>query len=108
VSGRCASAVALVDVSLVCFPSTTRKYLTADEVTVALKSQGAEEVVVVDLTKKLDTISQMIVASGRSHRHLQKMGDTIVRAVCSTARGHYSACRTLVVTGRQPLYCFAS
>ena len=55
--------------------------LTPDEVRQSLESQGAEEVVIVELKDKIDTISAMVIASGRSHRHIRKMSETIVIAV---------------------------
>ena len=55
--------------------------LTSNEVIEALKSLDAENVVSIPLNPKLDTISEFIIASGRSLKHIKKMSDTLVKAL---------------------------
>lgn len=57
------------------------KLLTGDEIKVALTKLGGEDVVVVKLLDKLDTISEMVIATGRSLRQIRKMADVVVRAL---------------------------
>jgi ribosome-associated protein len=57
--------------------------LTTDDISTALTAQGAENVVVIPLKPKLDSISEFVVATGRSTRHLRKMSDSIVTALKS-------------------------
>lgn len=55
--------------------------LTSQEVIDALKGLDAENIVLIPLTPKLDTISEFIIASGRSLKHLRKMSEIIVKAL---------------------------
>ena len=59
--------------------------LSATEIKDALVRLGGEDVVVVHLTDKLDTISDMVIATGRSIRQIRKMAEVVVRAL--KARG---------------------
>ena len=61
------------------------KLLTAEEIKDALIRLGGEDVVVVPLLEKLDTITELVIASGRSMRQIRKMSDVVVRAL--KARG---------------------
>lgn len=56
--------------------------LSSNEVKNALVTLSAADVTVLHLHKKLDTISEFVIASGKSRRHLMKMADTLVEAVC--------------------------
>ena len=55
--------------------------LTSNEVIEALDVLGAENIVSIPLIPKLDTISEFIIASGRSLKHMKKMSDTLVQAL---------------------------
>ena len=55
--------------------------LTSEEVIEALKALDAENVVLIPLNPKLDTISEFIIASGRSLKHLRKMSEIVVKAL---------------------------
>lgn len=55
--------------------------LTSNEVIEALKALDAENIVSIPLNPKLDTISEFIIASGRSLKHMKKMSDTLVKAL---------------------------
>ena len=57
--------------------------LTSEDIVTALNAQGAENVVIIPLKPKLDSISEFVVATGRSTRHLRKMSDSIVTALKS-------------------------
>jgi ribosome-associated protein len=59
--------------------------LTGEEIRLALEQQGGEDVRVMDVKGRLDTIRTFVIASGRSSRHLRKMGDSVVSAL--KARG---------------------
>lgn len=52
-----------------------------EEITEAIKKLGGENVVIVELVDKIDTITQCVIATGNSRRHLRKMADVIVAAV---------------------------
>ena len=56
-------------------------YLTTQEISEALIRQGAENVVTLVLPTKLDTITEFLIVSGRSTKHLKSMADTVVTAV---------------------------
>ena len=58
-----------------------RQLLTGEEIRQALENQGGEDVRVVPVRGRLDTIAELVVASGRSSRHLRKMAESIVSAV---------------------------
>ena len=62
-------------------PILKKVLLSSSEITEVLERQGAENIKVVDLKENLDSISQFIIASGRSSRQLQKMAQPIVYAV---------------------------
>jgi ribosomal silencing factor RsfS len=55
--------------------------LTPEEVRDSLVSQGAENVIVLALKENIDTISHFVIGSGRSHRHIRKMSESVVIAV---------------------------
>ncbi len=55
--------------------------LTPEEVKESLISQGAENVLVLPLRESIDTISAFVIATGRSHRHIRKMSESVVIAV---------------------------
>ena len=59
--------------------------LTGDEIRAALEQQGGEDIRVMAVKGRLDTIKEFVIASGRSSRHLRKMGESIVSAL--KARG---------------------
>lgn len=50
-----------------------------------LESQGAEHAVTIDINGDLGEFKNMVIASGRSVRHIRKMTESIVSAV-SAAR----------------------
>ena len=60
------------------------KNITHEEVTKYLEAQGGENVIVLDLKGALDEFRHMVIASGRSLRHIRKMSESIVHAVSST------------------------
>jgi ribosomal silencing factor RsfS len=60
-----------------------RVLLTHDEIKEALIAQGGIDVVVVEMREPIESMTHLILASGRSTRHLRKMSDTIVQAVSS-------------------------
>lgn len=66
-----------------CFFSFFRVLLTHDEIKEALIAQGGIDVVVVEMREPIESMTHLILASGRSTRHLRKMSDTIVQAVSS-------------------------
>ena len=47
----------------------------------ALSRQGGEDIKKIILPKKLDTISEIVIVTGNSKRHLKKMAQSIVSAV---------------------------
>ncbi len=47
----------------------------------ALQKQGGQDVIHIKLKHKLDTITDVVIASASSRRLLRKMADTIVTAV---------------------------
>lgn len=55
--------------------------LTSEEVIEALKALDAENIVHIPLNPKLDTISEFIIVSGRSLKHLRKMSEILVKAL---------------------------
>ena len=59
--------------------------LTGKEIQEALVRLGGEEVVVVPLLEKLDTITELVIVTGRSVRQIQKMANVVVHAL--KARG---------------------
>jgi ribosomal silencing factor RsfS len=72
-----------VRISNKCFFSFFRVLLTHDEIKEALIAQGGIDVVVVEMREPIESMTHLILASGRSTRHLRKMSDTIVQAVSS-------------------------
>lgn len=62
-------------------PVIERVFIKSEEIKLALERQGAEDIKIIKLNKKLDSISEFIFASGRSSRHLRVMGDSIVTAL---------------------------
>ena len=59
--------------------------LTGKEIQEALVRLGGEDVVVVPLLEKLDTITELVIVTGRSVRQIQKMANVVVHAL--KARG---------------------
>lgn len=57
--------------------------LTSEEIRDALIKVGGENVVVVPLREKIDTISELVLVSGRSARQIRKMATMIVQALKS-------------------------
>jgi ribosomal silencing factor RsfS len=55
--------------------------LTTAEIMSALEKHGATNIVEIRLKEKIDTIGDVVIASGASRRHLKKMAETIVAAV---------------------------
>lgn len=55
--------------------------LTSEEVRLYLESQGAEDAKVIDVNGDFGEFKQMVIASGRSVRHIRKMTQSIVTAV---------------------------
>lgn len=55
--------------------------LNGDEICEALERQGAENVVKIELSKRMDTITHFVIATGRSPVHIYKMGETITKAL---------------------------
>ena len=62
-------------------PVISGKLLTVGEIGHALNKGGAEDVVILPLNGKLDTISNFVIASGRSRLHLKRLGSVIVQAL---------------------------
>ena len=62
-------------------PSKIGELLTLEEIEAALKKGGAEDVVVLPIAPKLDTIGTFVVASGTSRLHLRRLGEIFVRAL---------------------------
>lgn len=62
-------------------PIKPRTFLTSAEVRAALERLGGEDVAVIALPEKLDTIAEFVLVSGRSGRQIRKMADAIVQAV---------------------------
>jgi len=58
-----------------------RELLTTAEVENALIRLGAEDIKILKLHQKMDSITDFIIASGNSSRHLNKMASLVVRAV---------------------------
>ncbi len=61
-----------------------------------LDDEKAQDIVFIDLKDKSSVADGMIVASGRSHRHVGAMADHLLRALkdSGTARRGSRACRT--------------
>lgn len=57
--------------------------LTAEEVRQYLESQGAEDSIIIDVNGALDNFRKLVIASGRSTRHIRKMTESVVAAVSS-------------------------
>ena len=57
--------------------------MTPNEVKAALISQGAEDVCTINLRGRLGNISEFVLGTGRSPRHLRKMAESIIFAVSS-------------------------
>lgn len=55
--------------------------LTFEEVEKALKSLGGKNIVNVPLRAPIDGLKDLVIVTGNSSRHLQVMGNCIVRAV---------------------------
>lgn len=49
----------------------------------ALEKQGAVNVMAIKLANKLEDMTHMILATGKSPRHMRKMSESIVQAVSS-------------------------
>lgn len=64
-------------------PVLKGELLTGAEIRDALERQGGEDVLVMAVKGRLDTIKEFVVASGRTPRHLRKMADSIVSALKS-------------------------
>ena len=62
-------------------PIKPRTMLTSAEVRAALERLGGEDVTVIALPEKLDTIAEFVLVSGRSGRQIRKMADALVQAV---------------------------
>jgi len=62
-------------------PVIPNQLLTPEEIKKALVSLGGEDVVCITLSEKLDTITDMIIATGKSTRQIKKMSDVIVQAL---------------------------
>jgi ribosomal silencing factor RsfS len=58
-----------------------RVLLTTEEIKEALIAQGGIDVVVVEMREPIETLTHLVVASGRSTKHIRKMSDSIVQAV---------------------------
>lgn len=71
-------------------PVQTGVYLSSSEIKTALEKQGGERVVVLNLPEGMDNIRKYVVVSGRSTKHLRKMADSIVAAVCIDTYYTYS------------------
>lgn len=56
-------------------------------ITTRLEDDKAEDIVVIDLTGKSPMADIMIVASGRSHRHVGALADHILRALKDAGLG---------------------
>ncbi|MFN4288438.1 MAG: ribosome silencing factor [Brevundimonas sp.] len=56
-------------------------------ITARLEDDKAEDIVVIDLTGKSPMADTMIVASGRSHRHVGALADHILRALKDAGLG---------------------
>lgn len=65
-------------------PVLPRKLLTLTEIETALSKQGAENIVSIKLMEPIDGMTDMIIATATSSRHIKKMSDSIVRAVSSS------------------------
>lgn len=61
-----------------------RELLTTEEIKEALIAQGGEDVVVVQMREPIESLTHLVIASGRSTRHLRKMSDSVVQAVSPT------------------------
>ena len=59
--------------------------LTTEEIKEALIAQGGENVVIVQMREQIESMTHLVIASGRSTRHLRKMSDSIVQAVSRTS-----------------------
>lgn len=55
--------------------------MTTAEIMSALEKHGATNIVEIRLKEKIDTIGDVVIATGASRRHLKKMAETIVAAV---------------------------
>ena len=58
-----------------------------DLITSRLEDDKAEDIVSIDLTDKSSVADRMIVASGRSHRHVGAIADHILRALKDAGPG---------------------
>ena len=59
------------------------KLLTSEEIRDALVRMGGEDVMVVKLLEKLDTISELVIVTGRSIRQIRKLANMVVHALKS-------------------------
>ena len=59
-----------------------------EEIVDAVKKLGGENVVIIELIDKIDTITHSVIATGHSRRHLRKMADVVVTAVRSICTFH--------------------
>jgi len=55
--------------------------LTPEEVKKSLISQGAEDVIILPLKESIDTIESFVIGTGKSHRQLRKLSESIVMAL---------------------------
>ena len=63
-------------------PVLPKQELTWEDVEEALRAEGGLEVATVPLTKgRLETVTHMVFATGRSAAHLRRLADVIVRAL---------------------------
>lgn len=44
-------------------------------------AQGGIDVVIVEMREPIETLTHLVVTSGRSTKHIRKMSDSIVQAV---------------------------
>ena len=58
-----------------------RILLTTEEIRDALVAQGGIDVKIIEMRQPLDTITHLVITTGRSLKHLRKMSDSIVQAV---------------------------
>ena len=55
-----------------------RKLLSASEVESLLEHEGVEDVVTIDMTGKMDSISSMVICSGKSRRQMGRAAELLV------------------------------
>jgi len=57
---------------------------------------GGENVIAMALPEKIDTVTDMIIVSGRSAKHLKKLADTVVTAVATSTVHHRHHCHIVM------------